>query len=159
MTKGVMTSVLSAEDAQLVVLNGDLISGEATSSSNAGQFLDEIVSPLVNTGQIWASTYGNHDSDVNLDPRMDIYEQETQYRNCLTRSMVSAPKAGITNYYLLVYPYDASQRTPALIVWLFDSRGGHYAQKRTADGNSGARGDWVDEHVRFCPCNYSEPSG
>src|ERR1700744_4454743 len=104
-----MTNVLSEEEAQLVVLNGDHISGEAVDDSNSGKYLHEIVAPLVSMGKVWASTYGNHDSEVSLDPMTDIYEQEIRYPNSLTQSMISGPKIGITNYYLPVYPHDASE--------------------------------------------------
>ncbi|KAJ5579700.1 uncharacterized protein N7459_005685 [Penicillium hispanicum] len=147
-TKGVVRNILAREHAQLVVLNGDLISGEATRSSNSSDYLDEVVSPLVSSGQLWASTYGNHDSEVNLDPVKDIYEQERQYSNSLTQRSVSASKAGITNYYLPVYSHGSSQEdSPALVLWFFDSKGGHYAKNRLDDGRSGTRGDWVDESV------------
>lgn len=146
MTRGVMRSVMSDEDAQLFVLNGDLISGEATERSNASQYLHEVVSPLVDADRVWASTYGNHDSEVNLDPMKDIYEQERRYLNSLTGNMVSATKAGITNYYLPVYPHEASASAPEIILWFFDSKGGHYPTERATDG-SVARGDWVDESV------------
>jgi hypothetical protein len=141
MTKEAMAYVLSEEDSQLVVLNGDLISGEAVQSSKSSQYLHEIVSPLVNTGQLWASTYGNHDSEVALDPMKDIYEQETRYPNSLTRSMVSSPKAGIKNYYLLIYPHGHKTTAPALILWFFDSKGGHYATDHATGGRPIARED------------------
>lgn len=159
MTKELMSYVLSKEDAQLVVLNGDLISGEAVQRSNSSQYLHEVVSPLVNVGQLWASTYGNHDSEVALDPMKDIYEQETRYPNCLTQNMVSAPKAGITNYYLLVYPHDHKTSTPALVLWFFDSKGGHYAKDPSTGGSSVARGDWVTEDVQFFLLDFLKLSG
>lgn len=147
MTQGVMSDVLRRENPQLVVLNGDLISGEATDGSNPGQYLHQIVKPLVDTDIPWASTYGNHDSDVNLDPMQDIYSHEITYRNSLTKSMITSPKAGITNYYLPVYPHKGSNGVPALILWFFDSKGGHYATNRGNNGVSGTRGDWVDKDV------------
>lgn len=150
MTKEVMRSVMSHENAQFFVLNGDLISGEVTQRSHASQYLHEVVSPLVDANRVWASTYGNHDSDVNLDPMKDIYEQERGYTNSLTRSMVAAPEAGITNYFLPVYPHEVSANTPALILWFFDSKGGHYP----ADGvevRGATRDDWVDESVCSFP--------
>ncbi|KAF3384318.1 putative inactive purple acid phosphatase 16 [Penicillium rolfsii] len=147
MTKNVMSEVLANENPQLVVLNGDLISGEATDGSNSGQFLHEVVKPLVDANVSWASTYGNHDSNPNLDPLQDIYNKEMTYQNSLTRSMVSSLQAGITNYYLPVYPQKGSNETPALILWFFDSKGGHYAINRGVKNASGARGDWVNKEV------------
>lgn len=59
----VMNEILNAEAQQLVVLNGDLITGENAYLENATHYVDEIVGPLVQRGLSWASTYGNHDSE------------------------------------------------------------------------------------------------
>ncbi|OQE38049.1 hypothetical protein PENCOP_c009G03647 [Penicillium coprophilum] len=145
-TTEVMNSVLSSENVQLVVLNGDLISGEATQSSNSSLYVDQIVAPLVDRGLPWASTYGNHDSEVNLDPE-ETFQQETKYDNSLTQRRVLNSTAGITNYYLPVFPHEGSNDdTPAFILWFFDSQGGHYTTKND-DGKSGARQNWVDDSV------------
>lgn len=148
-TKRVMRSVLDREDVQLVVLNGDLISGEATKTSDSSDYIHQVVAPLLETEQLWASTYGNHDSDENLDPFMDVYAQEKQYATSLTQSFISGPEAGITNYYLMVYPHGRTDGPPALLLWFFDSRGGHRASNRDTETSPGLRGDWVDESVRL----------
>ena len=62
----VMNQVFDAESPQLVVLNGDLITGENTFLENSTDYIDEIVAPLVQRKLSWASTYGNHDSAFNL---------------------------------------------------------------------------------------------
>lgn len=149
MTTNVMSQVLETENPQLVVLNGDLISGEATEGSNPSQYLHQVVKPLVDADVLWASTYGNHDSDFNLDPIQDIYNHEIKYQNSLTRTMISSPQAGITNYYLPVYPHKGSNKAPVLMLWFFDSRGGHHATNRGTNSLSGARDDWVDKEVRL----------
>ncbi|KAK8150544.1 hypothetical protein G3M48_001119 [Beauveria asiatica] len=51
---------------QLVVLNGDLITGENAFVKNVSVYVDQIVQPLIDRDLLWASTYGNHDSDFNL---------------------------------------------------------------------------------------------
>ncbi|KAJ5827663.1 hypothetical protein N7447_004426 [Penicillium robsamsonii] len=146
-TIAVMRSVLTSEEVQLVVLNGDLISGEATQSSNSSLYVDRIVAPLVDHGLPWASTYGNHDSEVNLNPE-EIFHQERKYENSLTQRRVLNSTAGITNYYLPVFPHGGSNDdTPAFILWFFDSQGGHYALTEKKYGKSGARQNWVDESV------------
>lgn len=58
-TLKVMQTVLDNESPQLVVLNGDLITGEDTFKENATDYVDEIVAPLVEAGLPWASTYGS----------------------------------------------------------------------------------------------------
>lgn len=54
----VMNSVLDSESPQLVVLNGDLITGENTYLFNSTYYVDRIVQPMVQRGLEWASTYG-----------------------------------------------------------------------------------------------------
>lgn len=58
-TLKVMNTVLDDESPQLVVLNGDLITGENTFKDNSTDYVDEIVAPLVEAGLPWASTYGS----------------------------------------------------------------------------------------------------
>jgi hypothetical protein len=142
-----MESVLSTESPQLVVINGDLVTGEQTSTSNSHTYLHNIVSPLVDKGLVWASTYGNHDSNPNLDPWQDLFAQEKQYTNSLTQSMVSDPDAGVTNYYLPVYSNGGSETDiPVLILWFFDSKGGHVPSNRISKRDT-SRPDWVDQSV------------
>ncbi|QRD82742.1 Metallo-dependent phosphatase-like protein [Aspergillus flavus] len=144
-TNAVINTVLDNESPQLVILNGDLITGENTFLSNATNYIDEIVAPLVDRKLLWASTYGNHDSGYNLS-RSAILEREKTYSNSLTKSMVSGALAGVSNYYLPVYPSDSSKDTPALIMWFFDSRGGNYYQQ-LKNGSEVPQPCWVDESV------------
>lgn len=121
----VMNSVLDSEPSiDLVVLNGDLITGENTFKKNSSAYLDQIVAPLVSRSIPWASTYGNHDSKFNLS-RETIYQVEKHYALSYTRQM-SASLPGVTNYYLLIR---ASDGRAAAILWFFDSRGGASYQR------------------------------
>ncbi len=61
-----INNVLETESPDLVVLNGDLITGENAFLENSTVYIDKIVGPLVDRGLTWASTYGNHDSAYNL---------------------------------------------------------------------------------------------
>lgn len=58
-TLKVIQTVLDSESPQLVVLNGDLITGENTFKENSTDYVDEIVAPIVEAGLPWASTYGS----------------------------------------------------------------------------------------------------
>ncbi|KAL2814281.1 Metallo-dependent phosphatase-like protein [Aspergillus granulosus] len=145
----VLNSILDAEARpDLVVLNGDLITGENTFLENSTSYLDQIVAPLVARGLSWASTYGNHDEQYNLSSAA-MLARENRYRGSRTRSMVPGREAGVTNYYLPVYgpgirwPWSA----PKLILWFFDSRGGSYFQEQDSEGNAVPRPNWVDESV------------
>lgn len=152
-----INQILDSEPTiDLVVLNGDLITGENTFRENSTQYLDQIVEPIIRRNLTWASTYGNHDSSYNIS-RDDLYACESSLwpRNSRTKSMVPRPEtAGVTNYYLPVYakPGCAEETCiPAMILWFFDSRGGHKFQQSTTqpDGSTAWVGqqDWVDESV------------
>ena len=140
-----MNEILEAESQQLVVLNGDLITGENTYLFNSTDYVDKIVGPLVNRSLTWASTYGNHDSQFNLS-REHILAREQTYLNARTRQMVFGPNAGVSNYYLPVYP-SSGDSSPCLILWFFDSRGGNYYQQLDSSGNPVPQPDWVDQSV------------
>lgn len=147
-SKAVMSSILSEEDVDFVVINGDLVSGEATQKADSSKYIESVVSPLVDKGYRWGSTYGNHDSEINLNPKDDMFKTERKFPNSLTQSRVSGDKAGITNYYLPVYPHSgANSHEPALLLWFFDSKGGHYYKKEGEDGPSVKRPSWIDESV------------
>ncbi|ERT01437.1 uncharacterized protein SPSK_07365 [Sporothrix schenckii 1099-18] len=164
-TVRVMEAVLDAERPDLVVLNGDLITGENAFRENSTVYVDQIVAPMVHRAVPWASTYGNHDSDFNLS-RADLLarEQQLQPRGLArTANMLSNPgpgdvrRAGVTNYYLPVYGSDcapgngedmANHCVPRLVLWFFDSRGGFlYQQKDRTTGQRVGQENWVDNSV------------
>lgn len=146
-----MNRILDVEpDIGVVVLNGDLITGENTFLENSTHYLDQIVAPMLDRNLTWASTYGNHDSNYNIS-REDLFAREKLWPNSRTRSMVSNPNAGTTNYYLPVYHDSSCTKhtcTPALLLWFFDSRGGHlFRQEDPISGEWIDQPDWVDPSV------------
>lgn len=143
-TADVVRKVLQADQTQLVVLNGDLITGDGTRPENSTDYLDHVVAPIVEANLPWASTYGNHDNQPSLLTD-NLFNREKTYTNSLTQRMVQSDsvETGITNYYLPVYSADGSQDTPELILWFFDSRGGYvYGQWPVKK-----RPDWVHDTV------------
>ncbi|KAK2616301.1 hypothetical protein QQS21_000735 [Conoideocrella luteorostrata] len=144
----VINQVLDAEEPSLVVLNGDLITGENTYLENSTTYVDQIVRPLVQRGLSWASTYGNHDHNFNISA-VDILARERKFPGCRTRSMVKGRNAGVSNYYLPVYAPEcqAYECAPELLLWFFDSRGGFYFRERNAEGKQVGQPDWVDVSV------------
>ena len=136
-TAEVMKKVLDYENSQLVVLNGDLISGYGTTGDNATLYLDQILAPVVEKGLPWATTYGNHDNQ-GYSKSEDLFKREKYYNNSLTMNMLpELSEAGISNYYLKVFPASTDQDVPEAILWFFDSRGGDEPR------------DWVDDTVSF----------
>ncbi|KAF3065213.1 putative inactive purple acid phosphatase 16 [Daldinia childiae] len=144
----VINEILEAESPGLVVLNGDLITGENGFLENSTVYIDQIVSPLVNRGLTWASTYGNHDYDYNISGST-ILAREKRWSNSRTTQMVFDEEAGTSNYYLPVYDSNCSDEncTPELILWFFDSRGGFRYQRKDGSGNRVGQPDWVDFSV------------
>lgn len=137
----VMNSILDSEQSvDLVVLNGDLITGENTFKENSSDYVDQIVAPLVSRSIPWASTYGNHDSKFNLS-REATYQAETRYPLSYTRQM-NASLPGVTNYYLIVWATDSR---PAAILWFFDSRGGASYQRDPS--NQDDMPNWVADET------------
>ncbi|KAK3115545.1 hypothetical protein LTR53_004992 [Teratosphaeriaceae sp. CCFEE 6253] len=146
-TTRVTNAILDAENPQLVVLNGDLITGENTYKHNSSSYVDEIVQPLVQRNLPWASTYGNHDSDFNLS-REDILKHEHAWPNALVRQDVSTSTSGVSNYWLPVYPSAGRSKIPSLLLWFFDSRGGNYYQEANiTTGETVPQPNWVDQTV------------
>lgn len=144
----VLNKVLDDEAPDLVVLNGDLITGENAFVQNSTVYLDQIVEPFVQRGLSWASTYGNHDSDLNISSAA-IYEREKSYLNSRTSRMVPGRNAGVSNYYLPVYAQNCTtcNCAPELLLWFFDSRGGFYYQEFQPDGSRVGQPGWVDTSV------------
>ncbi|KAK0787777.1 hypothetical protein LTS02_005940 [Friedmanniomyces endolithicus] len=144
----VMNEVLDAETQQLVVLNGDLITGENAYLENATVKIDQIVAPLLARGLTWASTYGNHDSQYNLSRHAILAREHRWPRHARTQQMVHGPDAGVSNYYLPVYPSTGNTDEPCLLLWFFDSRGGfHFQQRNASSGAHIGQPDWVDQSV------------
>ncbi|KAI0098660.1 Metallo-dependent phosphatase-like protein [Nemania sp. FL0031] len=134
-TAEVVKKVLERENSQLVVLNGDLISGYGTRADNATLYLDQIVTPIVELGLPWATTYGNHDNQ-DYARSTDLLRRERDYEGSLTQNMLpDNPQAGVSNYFLQVYSASGNEDVPELILWFFDSRGGDEPH------------DWVDDSV------------
>ncbi|KAK3312989.1 Metallo-dependent phosphatase-like protein [Apodospora peruviana] len=150
----VMNQILDAEpEIGLVVLNGDLITGECTFLENSTHYVEQIVSPMVQRDLTWASTYGNHDSGYNIS-RKAILAREQRWSNSRTNPKVFDKNAGVTNYFLPVYDSNCSTHelasvcTPSLLLWFFDSRGGHFfQQKDPTTGQLIGQPDWVDVSV------------
>lgn len=128
-----MRQVLSQEQPDFVILNGDLITGENTFAFNSTGYVDEIVAPLVQGDYSWASTYGNHDSKYNLS-REALYAEEKKYAGAYTQHG-PAGTDGVTNYVLPIFPTNTtgSSQTPVALLWFFDSRGGSEYQSLPAN--------------------------
>jgi hypothetical protein len=145
----VINSVLDRESPDLVVLNGDLITGDNAFLENATIYIEQIVGPLLERNLPWASAYGNHDHQYNLSADA-LLAHEQRFPNSLTQKMVQDPQAGTSNYYLPVYDDNCtvtSTCTPLLLLWFFDSRGGARFQTTNSSGAQIGLENWVDVSV------------
>ncbi|RDA85896.1 hypothetical protein CP532_2698 [Ophiocordyceps camponoti-leonardi (nom. inval.)] len=147
-TVKVVESVLDAEKPDLVVFNGDIITGENAFLENSTKVIDMLAAPLLRRSLPWASTYGNHDHSLKLSAA-DILAHEQRWPNARTKKMASGRDAGVSNYYLPVYGSECcdAKCTPELLLWFFDSRGGLRFQERNEDGSPRPQPDWVDTSV------------
>ncbi|KAI0397043.1 Metallo-dependent phosphatase-like protein [Xylariaceae sp. FL0594] len=147
----VINKILDKESPDLVVLNGDLITGENTFHENSTTYVDQIVGPLVARNLRWASTYGNHDWDYNISGST-ILQREKKWKNSLTGSNARFhdDRLGVSNYRLEVYDTECGNLTscvPALLLYFFDSRGGFRYQEKDSAGNKLGQPNWVSEEA------------
>ncbi|KAG2340703.1 Metallo-dependent phosphatase [Suillus weaverae] len=138
-----MRGVLAAEKPDYVVLNGDLITGENTFRENSTTLIDRIVLPLNEAKIPFSSTYGNHDNQRNITHLEEIRREQLDSPLSYTRT---APpgiggEGGDCTYWVPIYE-KATDLTPALILWFFDSRGGW-----SPGSTSVPLPDWVDASV------------
>ncbi|PIL27353.1 hypothetical protein GSI_10500 [Ganoderma sinense ZZ0214-1] len=139
-----MNTVLTSEKPDYVVLNGDLITGENTFRENSTKLIDEIVGPLNELNLPFSSTHGNHDNEPNITHAEEIRRELQVAPLSYTRfapSWANGQGYGPGTYWVPVFT-KASDDTPSLILWFFDSRGGF------SEGTNSTRlPDWVDENV------------
>lgn len=140
-----MRKVLKEERPDYAVINGDLITGENTFKSNNTRLLDQIVKPLVEARVPFSTTQGNHDNQFNITHGEEIVHM--QKTTPLSYSRLSpngvGGAGGDGNYWVPIYR-KATDRSPVLILWFFDSRGGVKAAGST---KTTPLEDWVDESV------------
>lgn len=175
-------------DLDLVVLNGDLITGDNVFRENGTHYLDQVVAPLLERRLRWASVYGNHDSKFNLS-RVALLERERGEPFAgwsFTRNMMDPSgehdESGVTNFYLLVRAPaaglsggareprhggghdDGSDNTSSaagpvvLILWFLDSRGGGLYQNRTNSPVEGGRPPSPSDDIRDSIPDFVSPA-
>lgn len=133
-TLQVMSTILDIESPDLVVLNGDLITGDDTQLDNATEYFDRLVGPMVQRNIPWASTYGNHDNNFNISTEAVLEKERGYYSLSMTEKMVTGKgeDVGVSNYFLPLY--QVGQEGLVAILWFFDSRGGLAFQRTENHG-------------------------
>ncbi|TPX13600.1 uncharacterized protein E0L32_006071 [Thyridium curvatum] len=152
LTTRTVAYLLEAEpNPDLVVINGDLLSRDAI-YPNSTNYVDQILSPLLERNLTWASLHGNHDAGFNRSVE-DLFAAEARHPGSRTRFMppgLDPQQVGVTNYYLPVFGADCPTGcgcAPELLLWFFDSRGGFAYQQLDAKGARVPWPNWVDDRV------------
>lgn len=146
-----MKTILDNEPANLVVLNGDLITGEDVATANVSKYIGQILKPLTDRNLPWASTYGNHDMSKTCSTRFLLEREQTiGGKLAFTKSMVDGDynDVGTSNYYVSVYESGGGGNPNlAMLLWFFDSKGGRRFGETDQDGKDVPVADHVDERV------------
>ncbi|MFI6424838.1 metallophosphoesterase family protein [Promicromonospora sp. NPDC050880] len=141
-TLELMRAVLDDERPDLVVLNGDNITGGCDTPLEMRQAMNNVVQPMEERAIPWAVTFGNHDEDSTPDSGVDEADMLAFYRSY--RHNVNGPTApGVTgqgNSNVLIEGRDGR---PAFNLWLLDS--GRYAPDTLAgqDFDGYPHWDWL----------------
>ena len=141
-TLELMRAVLDDERPDLVILNGDNITGGCDTPLEMHQAMNNVVQPMEERAVPWAITFGNHDEDSTPKSGIDEAGMLAFYRSY--RYNVNGPTArGVTgqgNSNILI---DGSNGRPAFNVWLLDS--GRYAPELLAgqDFEGYPHWDWL----------------
>ncbi|WP_419705023.1 metallophosphoesterase family protein [Promicromonospora sp. NFX87] len=141
-TLELMRAVLDDERPDLVILNGDNITGGCDTPLEMHQAMNNVVQPMEERAVPWAITFGNHDEDSTPKSGLDETDMLAFYRSY--RYNVNGPTArGVTgqgNSNLLI---DGTNGRPAFNVWLLDS--GRYAPELLAgqDFEGYPHWDWL----------------
>ncbi|KAF5346666.1 hypothetical protein D9758_013215 [Tetrapyrgos nigripes] len=145
-----MKRVLPDEKPDYVVLNGDLITGENAFKENATLLVEEVVAPLNELKIPFSTTQGNHDNQVNITHLAEIKREQLiaplSYTRIAPPGVGGDPEQGPGNYWVPIYASKAS-RSPSLILWFFDSRGGFAPANSTNTSDPVEVEDWVHESV------------
>lgn len=139
----VMNHVLDEESPNLVVFNGDQVTGENLSPSNASSYLSLVFSAAVSHSTPFTSVYGNHDNAPSISHSL-LYAYEKEHFGTLSLTQSTPTSAedqnGRFNYFLEVWGEEVGFGVPEVILWFFDSRSGIFDDPSDYE-------DWVDPSV------------
>lgn len=129
--------------SQLSVFNGDQVTGENLSPSNASSYLSLVFSAAVSHSTPFTSVYGNHDNAPSISHSL-LYAYEKEHFGTLSLTQSTPTSAedqnGRFNYFLEVWGEEVGFGVPEVILWFFDSRSGIFDDPSDYE-------DWVDPSV------------
>jgi hypothetical protein len=138
-----MEKTLDSVRPDLVILNGDNITGGCENALAMRQAMNNVVLPMEDRKIPWAVTFGNHDEDSTPDTGLDETDMLAFYRSYDHNLNRPGPDdiTGTGNMNLIIK--DAAGRRPAFNLFLLDS--GRYAPEKIAgqDFEGYPTWDWI----------------
>ncbi|WP_169053854.1 metallophosphoesterase family protein [Agromyces sp. H66] len=124
-TVELMEKTLDQEQPDMVLINGDVITGGCETRLAVKQAINNVVWPMESRGIPWAVTYGNHDEDSLPQSGVDEAGMLDFYRS-YDYNLNAANIAGLTGTGNTIVPItSAAGPREAFALWLLDS--GRYA--------------------------------
>ena len=111
-TTALMGTIIDAEEPDLVVLTGDIVTGGATVETYL-----TLMEPMIERNVPWASSFGNHDDDSPALTREALGEIEVGLRPLSQLEPSPEGVQGVSNYVLSVAASDSD--TPAFSLFFF----------------------------------------
>lgn len=142
-TVQLVEAVLDDTRPDLVILNGDNITGGCDTAEQVRQAINNVVKPIEDRGIFWAGNFGNHDEDSTAATGVDATDQLGIYRNYDHNLNGPVVKGVRGNSNTVITVAGSRRRAPAFSVFLLD--GGRYAPE-DIDGQDFAgypTWDWV----------------
>eukprot|EP01016_Furgasonia_blochmanni_P048095 TRINITY_DN7126_c0_g2_i1.p1 TRINITY_DN7126_c0_g2~~TRINITY_DN7126_c0_g2_i1.p1 ORF type:complete len:660 (+),score=104.92 TRINITY_DN7126_c0_g2_i1:226-2205(+) len=120
-TERLQELLINTTNSDLVVITGDLVSGDAWDHSQRDFFHSawrKLTEPMLFTNTKYAITLGNHDSEADLS-REEIMDLDMKHPLSLSQK---GPEdlTGVANYLIQVHSR-VNQSLPALNIWMMDS--------------------------------------
>ncbi|MGH2389449.1 MAG: metallophosphoesterase family protein [Chloroflexota bacterium] len=113
-SRTLMQSIIEAEQPDLIILTGDLIS--AAACDDPLRAVRDVVSVVEGSRVPWAVVLGNHDSEANVS-REALMDALIEHECCVAGRSASGV-TGVGNYYLAVLD---AHRAPAAVLYFLDA--------------------------------------
>ncbi|MEU5853519.1 metallophosphoesterase family protein [Saccharopolyspora shandongensis] len=124
-TLKLMNAVLDDQRPDLVILNGDNITGGCDTELEMRQAMNNIVQPMEERKIPWAITYGNHDEDSTAKGGLDESEMLEFYRSYAYNVNELGPRGVTGTGNMNLFVHGSRGNDPKFNLWLLDS--GRYA--------------------------------
>ncbi|WP_420843621.1 metallophosphoesterase family protein [Jiangella muralis] len=125
-----MEKVLDSEQPDLVVHNGDNITGGCANATEMRQAMNNVVQPMEQRQIPWVVTYGNHDEDSTPDTGMDEEDMLAFYRSYGHNLNQPSPRGVTGSGTMNLLIRGARGQRPVFNLFLLDS--GRYAPSTIA---------------------------